>query len=131
MANCPNCGAPLENGRCNYCGFAEQQRREQPAAEPQYRQPAQQPYRQPPQPQVIQHNIYIENGPGYSPKSKGLTFVLAFFLGEFGIHRFYVGKIGTGLIWLFTLGLFGIGWLVDWIMILAGSFKDSQGRPIR
>jgi len=48
----------------------------------------------------------------------------------FGIQRFYVGKIGTGLLWLCTFGLFGIGQLIDIIMILAGRFRDAEGRPL-
>lgn len=66
-----------------------------------------------------------------STKSKGVAAVLCLFLGALGIHRFYVGKIGTGLIWLCTLGVFGIGALVDFIMILCGSFKDSDGALIK
>ncbi|MHA2358520.1 MAG: TM2 domain-containing protein [Candidatus Heimdallarchaeaceae archaeon] len=65
-----------------------------------------------------------------SPKSRLVAFLLAFFLGEFGIHRFYVGKIGTGILWLLTGGLLGIGYFIDWILILVGSFKDSEGRVI-
>lgn len=66
-----------------------------------------------------------------SAKSKGVAAVLCFFLGGLGIHRFYVGKVGTGILWLLTVGLFGIGSLVDFIMILCGSFKDKSGALIK
>ncbi len=67
---------------------------------------------------------------GISPKSRLVTFLLCTFLGTLGVHRFYVGKTGTGILWLFTIGLFGIGTLIDWILILAGEFKDSNDLPV-
>ena len=62
-----------------------------------------------------------------SNKSKLLAALLCLFLGYLGIHRFYVGKVGTGILWLVTGGIAGIGVVVDFIMILVGSFTDSEG----
>lgn len=52
--------------------------------------------------------------------------LICFFLGGFGIHRFVVGKVGTGILWLLTGGLFGIGWLVDFIVILTGGWSKYE-----
>lgn len=59
------------------------------------------------------------------------TVLLCFFLGGLGVHRFYVGKVGTGVAQIFTLGGLGIWVLVDFIMICIGSFKDKQERYIK
>ena len=59
------------------------------------------------------------------------TLLLALFLGGLGIHRFFVGKIGTGILQLITLGGLGIWALIDVIMIAVGSFKDKAGLPIK
>lgn len=72
-----------------------------------------------------------------SDKSRLATFLLAFFLGPLGIHRFYVGKIGSGiamlLLTLTIIGMLATGiWsLVDWIMAVSGLFRDADGRLIK
>jgi len=79
--------------------------------------------------------IYITNKVntlyGYSPRSRLLAFFLCVFFGAAGFHRFYVGKIGTGIVWLCTGGLFGVGWLVDLISLITGGFRDAFGRQLR
>ena len=67
-----------------------------------------------------------------SNKNRTITLLFCFgsFMGLFGLQRFYVGKIGTGVLYFFTAGLFGIGQLIDLILILCGDFKDADGRVI-
>ncbi len=65
-----------------------------------------------------------------SSKSRLVDALLCWFLGAIGAHKFYEGKIGMGILYIFTFGLFGIGAIVDFIMILCGSAVDSEGLPI-
>jgi TM2 domain-containing membrane protein YozV len=58
------------------------------------------------------------------------AFLLCFFLGMFGAHRFYVGKIGTAILQIVTLGGLGIWVLIDFIMIIVGAFTDKQGHKL-
>ncbi|MEC7232393.1 MAG: TM2 domain-containing protein [Planctomycetota bacterium] len=65
-----------------------------------------------------------------SKKSRLVALLLCWFLGYFGAHRFYVGKAGTALLQLVTLGGFGIWWLIDLLMILVGSFRDAEDHRV-
>ena len=65
-----------------------------------------------------------------SDKSRMTAFILCLLFGVFGVHQFYAGNKGKGILYLFTVGLFGIGWLIDLFLILTGQFKDSYGRAI-
>ena len=63
-------------------------------------------------------------------KKRSTALLLCIFLGGLGAHRFYVGKIWTGLLWLFTLGFWGIGTLVDFCRIYDNKFTDDAGCPL-
>jgi hypothetical protein len=65
-----------------------------------------------------------------SDKSRAVALVLGLVLGVFGAHRFYTGKIGTGILMLLTAGGLGIWYLVDNIMIASGGFRDAEGRLV-
>ena len=68
-----------------------------------------------------------------SPKSRTIAALLAFFLGGLGIHRFYVGKTGTGILQILLTCCFGLGciWaLIDLVVILCGNFRDSDNKLV-
>jgi TM2 domain-containing membrane protein YozV len=67
---------------------------------------------------------------GTSDKGFVPTVLLCLLLGGLGVHRFYVGKIGTGILQLLTLGGLGFWALFDLIMIIIGKFTDGEGRLI-
>lgn len=103
---CRYCGDKIAASAkfCTSCG--------RPATAPQaYQQPVQQP-------NVIINNVNAVAVPHGREKNKWVAFFLCLFLGFFGVHRFYEGKIGTGILYLFTLGLVGFGWLIDCIILL-------------
>lgn len=73
----------------------------------------------------LERALFPEQG-----KSWVVALLLAIFAGPFGLHRFYVGKIGTGILQLVTFGGFGVWWIIDLIRIVIGSFDDDEGRPL-
>ena len=104
MSLCPKCGAPVEDSAtfCPKCGTSLQA---QPAS--------------PLDSKVPSDGRWL------------IALLLCFFLGCLGIHRFYVGKTGSGIAMLLTCGGCGIWALADFIMILVNSFTDKDGRPLK
>lgn len=132
---CPNCGAEGKGKFCEYCGC------EMPKDGPDtvnldassnttvinnyYSAPTQTGAT------ANTYNPQQRFVPVQSSKNKTTALILCILLGYFGIHQFYAGKVGMGILYLFTMGLFGIGWIIDIIMIATGSFKDNLGLPIK
>ena len=104
---CLECGAPIENDMCQYCGNVNGSE------------------------DIINDQMMNQFEDEISQKSKIITMLLCIFCGYLGLHRFYAGKIGTGILYLCTAGLFGIGWMVDILFIAVGLFKDGYGLRIK
>ena len=108
----------------------QQQQMQWQAPPPPQWQPA---WQAPPQPLPPQYSQYQGQIPGMvaeQQKSWLATVLLCLFLGPLGIHRFYTGRIISGLFQLLTGGGFGIWVLIDLIMIINGSFTDQYNRPL-
>lgn len=110
MKFCKYCGSqiPMEAVLCTGCGRQVEQLQGTGSA-----------------PQIMINNVNSNTNtvtaggvPAGKKKSKWVCFFLWLFLGFVGGHKFYDGKIGTGIIYIFTVGLFGIGWLIDLFRIL-------------
>lgn len=101
---CKNCGAEIDDKAviCIKCGCSTGNENKKPASD---------------------KNI--------SEKSRLAAALLCWFFGIIGVHRFYVGKVGSGIAQIFTLGGLGIWVLIDFIMILCGSFKDDKGHIVQ
>ena len=123
---CKHCGQQIDDGAkfCQHCGG---NLGADTAQEPIKHAAPEAP--QQPVINVVNQNTNVNNV-GIPFKKKWTAFWLCLFLGEFGIHRFYTGKVFTGIIWMLTLGLCGVGWLLDLIVILCGGFKDKHGFPL-
>ncbi|WP_430647496.1 TM2 domain-containing protein [Agromyces sp. GXS1127] len=65
-----------------------------------------------------------------SDRSFIATWLFAWLLGVLGVDRFYLGKVGTGILKLITIGGFGIWWLVDLVLTLTNTAKDGDGRRV-
>ncbi len=128
---CASCGANIydDANRCQYCGaYQPQPKQQKQTVQPQQQQPV----------VVHVHNTNViknkNNNSSYGSrraaragKSKGVALFLCIFLGYFGAHKFYLGKTGAGILYLLTVGLFGLGWFFDIFSILFGGARDKWG----
>jgi hypothetical protein len=65
-----------------------------------------------------------------SDKSRMTTLVLCVLGGFLGLHRFYVGRVGSGVLWFVSFGLLSVGWIYDLVMVATGEFVDDRGRRV-
>lgn len=114
MKFCKYCGGqiPMDAILCTVCGRQVEQLQSAESSQ---------------QPQIVINNAnnnvntntaIAAGAPAGKRKSKWVCFFLWLFLGLFGAHKFYDGKIGTGIIYILTIGFFGIGWFIDFFGIL-------------
>ncbi len=125
--SCPSCGAPISNEtNKKYCIHCGEQIDKECVVCPKCGKQVEQL-------NDANKNIIINNNASASasaastvitplhnrkPKDKWIAFLLCLFLGYFGVHKFYEGKVGMGILYLCTCGLFGIGWIIDCIVLL-------------
>ena len=156
MTRCSICGAPLNGRVCEYCGTkaqgtgfegAFQSERTQEwgrKAQDWGRQAGQQAREWGRDAQewgrdvkdrftrrTTEPGTAASEGVRVSTRSKWIALVLCLLLGRWGIHRLYVGKIGTGLLYMATKGFGYAGVILDLILILTDSFTDAEGRTLR
>lgn len=72
-----------------------------------------------------------ETLPEVSKRSRGVALALCFFGGVFGLHRFYAGKVQTGIAMIVTFGGLGMWWLYDMVLLASGEFRDVEDAPLR
>ena len=118
----------MKTNVCEYCRYEMEVPEEKVQKEPEYYEKQ----------VIVQPKIIINNdsvSENYrqtietvSSKNKIFALILCFLFGYLGLHQFYVGM---GIVYFFTVGLFGFGWFIDIILIALGKFKDKNGLPLK
>ena len=123
---CPQCAAPIDPGaaECEFCG--EKLAVQQAAQQVQQPQPV---YVQQPQPQVVTQQVYMTGiNPSWPVKSKIAAGLLGIFLGGIGVHKFYMGKIGMGILYLLFCwtGIPAIVGFIEGVIYLCSNDENFQ-----
>ncbi len=125
---CPYCGGETRYAKCEFCGSVIEQSAGETVNEMIHDVTRNVT-------QNIVQNITINPDTNISiskkSKSTAITLCCLGFFGLGGIHRFYAGKVGTGIIWLCTLGCFGIGTVMDLVSLIINKFDDNEEKLIR
>lgn len=111
----------MDGNKCGYCGH-------ELAMAPQPAMPAFGAAM--PAGETVYYQTFPE-APRVSPKNRLIDLLLCIFFGVIGVHKFYEGKIGLGIVYLLTGGIFGFGVVVSFFSILFGNPLDSEGLPIK
>ena len=104
---CSRCGRQFEGDFCPYCGERVRRCRARP--------------------RKSSDSVNEQ----YSDRNWLITLILCVVVGKLGVHRFYCGKIGTGILWLLTGGCFLVGYILDIIAVAQGKFRDIDGKIIK
>ena len=129
MKSCKRCGTMHNSSACPNCGYIEDS----------YEEPIERV-----EGEVIMDGRYANYGRGqqrreiiqsrprgymvrYQPRNKAASMLMCLFGGWFGLHKFYEGKIGTGILYAMTGGLFGIGIIVDLVRMITNTYTDANG----
>ena len=131
---CPSCGANVNGAYCEYCGTKMPTERVEATTINADHVTVNNYYGAEPQAGPSKSfrnatlNAAYSTGPamGASPKSRMLALILCVFFGIFGVHRFYARRYLMGVVYLFTAGLLGIGWVVDVVLIALGRMRDGD-----
>lgn len=129
---CSSCGAQMreDDKYCSYCGTGRDAvSRQEENTTVQHIHVHNHYYETERQDTRVVEKVYIREEPR-SSKSRLILLLLFFVMGAVGAHKFYSGRIGMGILYVFTGGLFGIGLFFDFFSILFGTPKDNLGLPI-
>lgn len=123
VTNCSTCGAPI----CADCTIRIEDKEYCETHALKQLQQDHPPFMTTKDPDMPTHYSYTTV---YPYKNRVTATLLCLFLGWMGAHRYYLGKTATAVVYTFSFGLFGVGWLIDLLILIAGNPRDQRGQPL-